>query len=140
MSSVPHERKRGPWIASLVVLLALIGGFFLGSRFSFFPKDPPISAHNEWETEGIIEPQLTVWVSKDKFFVWRDEAPRRLEELPARIKEYTAKHQPGAVSISAEELVRFEDAVYVLGEFRKSGFAHVDLYTRPEPMPPPKGK
>jgi len=134
MASAAPDRLR--WIAPLAVILALIGGFFWGSRNPYIP-------HGNHDSPGLeesiyAEPQVEVWLSHDKFFVWDEETVRPLEELPARIREYKIKHSLRCAAVACDPLVRLEDTVYALGELRKAGFSSVTVITRSKSEPKPE--
>jgi biopolymer transport protein ExbD len=115
----------------LAVPLALIAAFFMGSLYPYHPKA------SSAEEEDIISlyPDVNVWVSKDKLFVWDKEPARPLGELSYRIQVYKAKHPLRFASISGDEETRYKEMVYVLSELKKSGFYSVTIETRTMPDP-----
>ncbi len=128
--------SRSDWIAPLLVILALIFGFFWGSRNPYIPREK--STDDEYVMN--VEPQIEVWLSPESFFARGNESIRSLDELPARIHEYKATHSLRFAAVSCAPGVRLKDTVYALDELRKAGFASVTLigYPKREPRPEPR--
>jgi biopolymer transport protein ExbD len=130
--------KTSSYLPSFLVLLALICAFFLGSLNPFIPKPSTPRENSPLEFQYADNPQVDVWLSKDKLFVWNREIPRPLDELPARIEEFKTHHTLQYASISGEELTRYETMVFALSELKKGGFRSVTVETRTKPIPSPR--
>ena len=123
------------YLAPLGVLLALIGAFFLGSRYPYYPRPSDLPGHeNEYEVIG-IDADVDVWLSKDRLFVWNRESPRPLEELPARIQLYKSTHSLRMASVSGDDLTRYSEMVDALSALKKAGFRSVTVETALKPDP-----
>jgi biopolymer transport protein ExbD len=123
------------YITPLVVILGLIGAFFLGSRNPYIPKpaEDTSSDYTSYEFPG--HPQIDVWISKDQLFSWNGEPLEPLEKLPTRIRKFKENHQLRFASVSGDDQTRFEQTVTVLSELKKAGFRFVTIETRVKPEP-----
>ena len=119
-------------LAPVIVLLALLGAFFLGSRFPYFPRPnieaPPVTREIP---PPLIYGQIEVWISRDGLFVWNREKPAALDQLPGKIADDKAKHRLGRAAVSSEKLTRFDQIVYAIAELKKGGFSSVTIRTLP---------
>jgi biopolymer transport protein ExbD len=133
----PERRSRLSFFVPLGILLLLIAAFFLGSRFPYTPRPDTAVPSLTWELPLYRDPQVKVGVSRNGIFVWNQEKPAALEQLPARIAAHKekVKHRLGPAEVSGEDLTRFDQVIYALDEPRKGGFPYVTVATKPKRNP-----
>jgi biopolymer transport protein ExbD len=91
---------------------------------------PQSSTGEPRNTEGSV----TVSVTDQSTLAW-DKDTIMVDELIPRLKSFYAQNPEGKILINGDENARFNDAIYVFDEARKTGFKKVFIETKVRATP-----
>jgi biopolymer transport protein ExbD len=75
---------------------------------------------------------VTISVTDQSTLAW-DKDTIMVDELIPRLKSFYAQNPDGKILINGDENARFNDAIYVFDEARKTGFKKVFIETKVRP-------
>jgi biopolymer transport protein ExbD len=80
------------------------------------------------------EASVTISVTKENTVAW-DKEPLNAEDFIPRLKAFYAQNPEGKILINGDEEARFNDAIYIFDEARKTGFKKVFIETKVRAKP-----
>ena len=125
------------YLIPLLILVVLVGFFLLGSPQQEILQ-PGASLNNGTKESGQTDnAKPEIWLPRDNRFVWGNEIPRPIDQLPGRILEFTGRYSPRYVvaSLSCGEITSYREIADVSGELKKAGFRGIVFHAHVKPPP-----